>query len=631
MKPILTFLSALLYVNLALAGTSGDLKQEFNNGGTALFTPSYQNDQFQKTLSLPDGKFLLLSTKGENGPMAYTGYIARMNADGTPDQGFGYGGGTTYMAASQLESTLPRYMAIAPGGKIVIAGMITAPDMDMFIVQLNSDGTFDTTFNHSGLLILNNSNIYTEIPGGLVVQSDGKIVVANNAADNTSSSLLLSRINPDGTFDLQYGFFGINILAETGKSYNVVELVNDEISGHIVAMGGSKDNGTGIEHPFVAAFKNNGLDSVFGTNGITRIAATTTGPFATAAIWKNNTGFAVVFADPIAGNSQLYHFTPTGNSDNSYATSFPCPGTVVFTLAQQSNGQIVYGGHQWLDNTHSLVLVGRLQYYGAVDSTFARKGYVTYSLYGDSIGSVRGLQILPDGTILGATDYDNTTYGTDFIVFELLGENVSELRFQTYSTGFGSVPVGSYSSSQSLSIHGEWVPADVTISTENDFQVSKDGVNWVQSFTLASSDFDTSATGDIVFKARFAPQSTGAKNSIIWSQCAVLPAQGNDTILLNGTGVLPNGINETGRYNVTVYPNPLQATSVLQVDVEQPGDLTMQVINTNGQMIYESVQANLNPGKHIIGLPLFETLANGVYYIKMYSANSVNTLKVVKQ
>lgn len=631
MKPILTFLSALLYVKLALAGTSGDLKQEFNNGGTALFTPSYYDDQFQKTLALPDGKMLLLSTKGESGPMAYTGYIARMNADGSIDQTFGYGGGTTFISASQIESTLPRYMALAPGGKIVVYGMITSANMDLFVAQLNSDGTLDTTFNGNGLLVIYNATLVTEIAAGLVVQSDGKIVIAENGSDNAGSALLLSRINSNGTFDFQYGSFGSIMLAENNRNYNVVELVNDEINGRVVAIGGSADATTNDEYPFIAAFNNNGPDSSFAFNGINRINTTHSGFHATSAIWKNNNGFAVAFANIFTGNSYLYHFTPLGLVDNNYATTFPCPGTVVLTMAQQSNGQIVYGGHQLIDASRSLVLVGRLQYNGSVDSSFARTGYVTYSLYGDSIGSVRGLQLLQDGTILGATDYDNTTYGTDFIVFELLGQNVPDLRFNTFSSGFGNVPVGSYSGAQNFSVHGEWLPAYVTVYAGNGFQISKDGNSWSQSFTLTPSDFELAPTGDVVFKTRFAPQATGMVNSVIWSVCNTLPAQWNDTILLSGTGVLPNGISETELNAVTVFPNPLQASSVLQIEVELPGDVTIQVVNTNGQMVYEWVQANVTPGKHTIGLPFFESFANGVYYIKLNTAYSVATRKVIKQ
>lgn len=630
MKPIFSLLILLIYYGTSLASTAGDFNQAFGAGGAISVSPSGHDDQFQKTLVQPDGKILLLSTLG-NSSGIYSSTIYRLNPDGSTDQGFGYGGGATNIAASIAENTHPRYMALAPGGKIVVYGMITSANMDLFVAQLNPDGTLDTTFNGNGLLVIYNATLVTEIPAGLIVQSDGKIVIAENGADNAGSSLLLSRINSNGTFDFQYGSFGINLLAESNRSYNVVELVNDEINGRIVAIGGSADATTGEEYPFIAAFKDNGPDSSFAFNGINRINSTHSGFHATSAIWKNNNGFAVAFANIYTGNSYLYHFTPLGLGDNNYTTVFPCPGTVVESLAQQPDGKIVYGGYQFLSVSRSLLLVGRLQYYGAVDSTFTNNGYIVRTIYGDSTCSTKSTHILPDGNILGGTNYTDVSLGLDLVVFSLLPENVAELRFQTVSTGFGDVPVGGYSNPTNLFVHGEWVPADVTISCGNDFEISKNGTNWSSSFTLAPSDFDTTATGNVFFKVRFTPQSIGSKNSIIWSVCSVLPAQWNDTILLSGTGVQPNSISETGRYNLAVYPNPLQSTSILQVDVEQPGDMIMQVINTNGQMIYESVQANLNTGKHTIGLPFFETLANGVYYIKMYSANSVNTLKVIKQ
>jgi len=610
MKPIITLSIFLLLSNFLFAGTAGDLNTAWAGGGFTAVSPGNYGDLFQKTFLQTDGKILVLGTRGSSMANYSEGYVQRLNADGTPDQSFGYGGAATVFGVSLTDAAIPRYITVGLDGKIVIAGMVTGSDMDLFVAQLFSDGTFDTTFNGTGILRIQNTNSYDEIAAGLAVRSDGKIIIAENASANTVPYFALMRLNGNGTFDFSYGTLGTVVFSQPGKAVNVREIINDEVNNRIYALGGLQNLSPPEEYPFVAAFNDLGPDSTFGFYGFNTLNSTHSGISATAAIWKNNNGFAVAMGNYGIGESYVYHFSPLGLADNSYTTTH-LQEAYIESLVQQPNGQIVYGGRKIITPYTSSMVVGRLQYYGQIDSSFGKIGHVNYIFNYDSIESAQSLQITSDGNILGGTTYHDNTTAEDFIVFQLIPENVAEIHFAAFSSSFMNVPLGTTSSVGTTTIHAEWAPAAITISATQEFEISTDNLNWGQSFVVNQNNFDTSATQDIKLFFRFHPSSTGTKTGYIYNECPGMLPTWNDTIRLTGSAIPSVGIVETEREkSFTIYPNPTQNILMIRTNDIELENTTLQIFDLTGREILEK---EISLQQTSIDVSSF---TNGIYLLK---------------
>lgn len=147
--------------------------------------------------------------------------VARLNADGSRDGGFG-DGGVTHVDFKGIRDSI-RSLALSADGKIIVAG--TANDGwnadntigDFGVARLNVDGSLDTTFNGSGKFVFDggedSSAIIQQYLNKVLVLADGKILVGGSSArwvDDTHSDggFALLRLNANGTLDTSFGIGG---------------------------------------------------------------------------------------------------------------------------------------------------------------------------------------------------------------------------------------------------------------------------------------------------------------------------------------------------------------------------------------------------------------------------------------
>jgi uncharacterized delta-60 repeat protein len=167
----------------------GDLDPSFNPGAGAdgvpiLWTQVYYNDGL--------GKTLIAGAFTEVGGFTTRG-IARLNADGTPDDSF-----TSPLISGWVNNCLLLNPADATS-KILIAGPFEIPSTKgpyYGLARLNANGTVDTDFPRT----------FGPCPGmsGFGVQSDGKIIVGGYALalnDYPGTTYYLLRLQADGTVD----------------------------------------------------------------------------------------------------------------------------------------------------------------------------------------------------------------------------------------------------------------------------------------------------------------------------------------------------------------------------------------------------------------------------------------------
>jgi uncharacterized delta-60 repeat protein len=174
-----------------LSGESRDSIAVFNADGSLDETANYSTTRrcvVQAIAAQPGGKIIIGGDSGCVGNI-YQKRLARLNADGSVDQSFGY---TAASAGGQVNS-----IVLQPDGKILVGGLYVGSDNSpiVSITRLNSDGTTDTSFSQGNLP--SNRGIKQ-----IALQTDGKIVIIYSiAAGNRLPSGGIARLNADGSLD----------------------------------------------------------------------------------------------------------------------------------------------------------------------------------------------------------------------------------------------------------------------------------------------------------------------------------------------------------------------------------------------------------------------------------------------
>ncbi|MFD8631523.1 hypothetical protein [Streptomyces sp. NPDC059656] len=146
----------------------------------------------------PDGR--IVAAGSANGFGADDFALVQYDGDGTLDSGFGTGGRVTTDFGGLDQA---RGMALQPDGKIVTAGLGGSGSTSAFaLARHNADGSPDAGFGTDGRL----TTAFGATGGAaaVAVQSDGKIV----AAGQGGSGFALARFNGDGTADTSFGTGG---------------------------------------------------------------------------------------------------------------------------------------------------------------------------------------------------------------------------------------------------------------------------------------------------------------------------------------------------------------------------------------------------------------------------------------
>ena len=148
-----------------------------------------------------DGKIVAVGI--QNHTSSASQFLARYDNDGALDSGFGAGGKVT------TELTAAYAVAVQGDGKIVAAGYTESgpSHSDIALARFKADGSPDPTFGDGGKVV---TDFNSTIDFGLVVQPDGKIVVAGSTRpsgpyDKNPPDFALARYDPNGNLDATFG------------------------------------------------------------------------------------------------------------------------------------------------------------------------------------------------------------------------------------------------------------------------------------------------------------------------------------------------------------------------------------------------------------------------------------------
>ena len=226
---------------------NGSLDPSFGAGG--VFSPNIADIAAVTDAGLqPDGKIVVVGST--TAPQVF---VTRVRANGTND--------ATFVAASPPAGPFDEGLAVAlaPGGKIVVAGHSGA---SLALWRYTSTGALDPTFSGDGMA----THLLSELQfvDDVAVLSDGHIVVSGTTQlENHAAQALLTRFNGNGTLDTTFGTAGRVAPASTPIELPTALLVQ----GTKLIILGEIDQATAGMSRYNA---NGTIDPTFGSAGTTR-------------------------------------------------------------------------------------------------------------------------------------------------------------------------------------------------------------------------------------------------------------------------------------------------------------------------------------------------------------------------
>ncbi len=82
--------------------------------------------------------------------------------------------------------------------------------------------------------------------------------------------------------------------------------------------------------------------------------------------------------------------------------------------------------------------------------------------------------------------------------------------------------------------------------------------------------------------------------------------------------------------NVSIAPNPAQNEAILRLNLQETAPLSIEIMNTIGQVVSKQDHTRLSTGLHAISLDIAD-LATGIYFVNLRSDNSLKMMKLIKE
>lgn len=380
----------------------GSIDPTFGNAGIVTTDASAGSDVARDGLLLPDGRIVVCGAGNSQG----TFLLLRYHQNGTVDSSFGTNGVVmTAMGGTGVEATA---IVRQTDGRLLAAGhVVNGGTSFSVVVRYDSTGALDFSFGASGKAI---RDIGT---GGevkdVVLQPDGKILVAGTFRSGSTLFMGLHRYKANGTPDSTFGFNGTVTRGPGVENHcSAIALQHD---GRIVAAG-TTDQGAG-SRILLFRFNSNGTpDSTFGTVGRTITTVSAFPNFGMDVALRDShvvvAGYAGIAAN-LTHRFAVVRYTSRGLPDSTFGTAgialTPEIGlTTGFAFLNKmlilQSGKILLTGQGTNLPTSDDFVVARMKSTGAMDSTFGADGIVYTNITGNGRDVSYQLLHQPDGNII---------------------------------------------------------------------------------------------------------------------------------------------------------------------------------------------------------------------------------------
>jgi uncharacterized delta-60 repeat protein len=265
-------LTCFIISSQAAQAAAGDLDPTFGNGGKVKTDINRSTDIANAVAVQADGKLVVVGQTYQNNDYSTEDFVVtRYNPDGTLDNTFGSRGKvrTDFPGLAAV----PSAVVIQGDGKIVVAGgafpLFTFAG-NFQLVRYNANGSLDTSFGNGGI-------VTTIFPEGsyafdVALQTDGKIIAAGtlfvdfNPGDQSDTDFALARYNPDGSLDTTFGNGGTVSTDFIGMEDDAFSILIQS-DGKIVAVGSANNGANYYDFAAVRYLSNGTIDTTFGVAG----------------------------------------------------------------------------------------------------------------------------------------------------------------------------------------------------------------------------------------------------------------------------------------------------------------------------------------------------------------------------
>lgn len=518
----LTYL--FLLFSLPVSGQQDQLDHSFSEDGKIILNPNPTGASFATCTAVqPDGKIVVGGvTWAADGGNDFL--LLRYHADGQIDSTFGINGIVITDLGSKYDWL--NAIAIQPDGKIIGSGrsqMGTPLKFVFTVVRYNANGTLDESFGTQGVKKTGLSE--SDSPTSMVVQPDGKIIVAGYVRFGTEDQLGFVRYHTNGTLDLSFSLDG-KLTHDLGFFGSRVHAIAIQPDGRIVATGYSRMDNSGNNYKFFVSryFAEGNLDNSFGINGVMHDVFASTG------------------------------------SDSAPTAVQLC-----------SNNKILIGGGTY-DAWWSMVM---LYPNGTIDSTFGTQGKVNTPFPGES-GSIKYLLIQPDDKIVGVgSSYLAATDDTKFAVVRYHSNGTLDTSF-----GIGGLQIntmlddGSKDSGAAgaLQSDGAIIVVGKVLTTRQHVGIAR----YLPSLNVGVVNFNTPISATLVYPNPIAETAT-LQYSLTWAETVsiqLFDKQGKLISILQSPQ-----LQEAGDHSVRFILPPGLPTGSYVLSIQSPtGRVGVQVI-----------------------------------------------------
>jgi uncharacterized protein (TIGR02145 family)/uncharacterized delta-60 repeat protein len=258
---------AIIFFSLNAFPQAGTLDPSFDGDGIAMFSIGTQHHDVAHQVKALADNTLLICGISMNFSWETSGIMMKVLQDGSLDMTWGTNGLVEFQFGVD---TYPYNMEILDDDKILLSGTcyITASNSEFFVARFNPDGTPDYSFNTTGYYLSSYSSS-EDACETMVIQEDGKIVLAGRTYSGAFSQLLFMRINADGTIDNTFGFNGYTMI-DASVQHERINSLGVLSNGTIVGLGyGYLSSPWFGEKVFMAKLDQNGNPmGGFGQNGV---------------------------------------------------------------------------------------------------------------------------------------------------------------------------------------------------------------------------------------------------------------------------------------------------------------------------------------------------------------------------
>lgn len=404
---------------------NGTMDNSFSNDGIATADIDPQNTDIGKVLALQqDGKIVVA---GYSSDLGYKSNFAvvRVNSNGTLDNSFSSDGITTTTFEGSAAIDDAHALLIQPDGKILIAGNSgPGSNKDFALLRLNTGGTLDNTFS-SDAKVTTEGRSNEDNAWAMCLQQNGKILVTGSIGVTGYKDIALLRYNSDGTPDNSFGTGGM-ITTKVGSKDDVGTAVAVQPDGKIVVAGYSH-NGANNDIALVRYNTDGTLDNFFSLDGkVTKNIANSSDVAYALAI---QTDGKILVAGQTATSANydfcLLRFNANGDPDNTFSSD----GVVVTnfgsndygrSIAIQADGKILVAGNSYNGTDYDFSVARYRKEDGSLDVTFSGDGKLVTTFDGTSNDYGQSVVLQSDGKIvMGGYSYKSSESKYNFALLRL--------------------------------------------------------------------------------------------------------------------------------------------------------------------------------------------------------------------